>query len=184
MAMPVTLDRYYTRVEVLALPDDGNRYELVHGELLVSPSPAKRHQLILGRLHAKLFNYLERVRAGWVFYSPADISWGQDDVTVQPDLFVLGPEHTGETSWESAKFLPLVVEGLSPSTARYDRFTKRRLYQEKRVALYCIIDDERRRVEIWTPDATSPIYEEAELIWRPDPASEAFRLSLEELFAP
>lgn len=184
MAMPIALDRYYTREEVLALPDDGNRYELVHGELLVSPSPAKRHQLILGRLHAELYQYLKRVQVGRVFHSPADISWGLDDVTVQPDLFVLGAEHTMETRWEDARFLPLVVEGLSPSTARYDRFTKRRLYQEKRVELYWIIDDERRRVEVWTPDATSPIYEEVELVWRPDPAREEFRLSLEELFAP
>jgi Uma2 family endonuclease len=184
MAMPVTLDRYYTRAEVFALPEDGKRYELVHGELLVSPSPVMRHQLIVGRLHAWLFAYLERVGGGRVFSSPADLSWGLDDVTVQPDLFVTGADHVGETQWENLRHVPLVIECLSPSTARYDRFTKRRLYQVQRVAMYWIVDADHARVERWTPAATAPEYEERELEWQAPGGTEVLRIDLASLFAP
>ena len=59
MCMPAALDRYYTRDEVLAFPDDGNRYELVYGALLVSPSPVVSHQRVLGRGFNAIYVYLE-----------------------------------------------------------------------------------------------------------------------------
>jgi Uma2 family endonuclease len=57
MAMPDTARRY-TVDDVLAFPDDGNRYELVDGELLVTPAPAPRHQIVAGHLHSTLTHYL------------------------------------------------------------------------------------------------------------------------------
>ena len=74
---------------------------------------------------------------------------------------------------------------LCPSTARYDRFTKWRLYQEMRVPLYWVIDIERRRAEVWTPEASVPVYEEVRLRWEPAGAVEkAFSVELGELLAP
>ncbi|MBK9978541.1 MAG: Uma2 family endonuclease [Gemmatimonadetes bacterium] len=99
MSMPAALDRYYTREEVLAFPDDGNRYELVHGELLVSPAPRTRHQRVVGRLHFALMRYVEAHSAGEVLMSPADISWGGlPDVLVQPDLFVVPRSSAGSAT--------------------------------------------------------------------------------------
>ncbi len=74
---------YYTADMVRALPDDGNRYEVVYGELLVSPAPRLWHQEVAQRLLVALRVYLEREPVGHVLASPADISWGPD-VLVQP----------------------------------------------------------------------------------------------------
>src|SRR5512134_1163982 len=79
---------YHTADMVRALPDDGNRYETVHGELLVTPAPRAPHQLVILRLAVALELYLRAHPVGQVLTSPADISW--DDATlVQPDVFVV-----------------------------------------------------------------------------------------------
>ncbi len=184
MSMPAALDRYYTRNEVLDLPDDGNRYELVYGELLVTPSPALSHQLVVGRLFSALHSYVERHAVGRAFVSPADLSWGRDDVIVQPDIFVVSQSNAREDRWERLHHFELFVEVLGPSTARYDRFTKRRLYQAMQVPLYWVIDVERRRAEVWSPEATMPRYEEERLRWDPVGAEEGFVSELAELFKP
>ena len=122
MAAPI----YYTADMVRALPDDGNRYQTVHGELLVTPAPWADHQWVLGRLHLALGNYLKRCAVGEICFSPADISWAPD-VLVQPDLFVVPVKEARTFDWSRIKTLLLAIEVLSPSTRRYDRFTKRRV---------------------------------------------------------
>ena len=115
MGMPQTARRY-TVEEVLALPNDGNRYELVHGELLVTPAPQGRHQYVVGEIFAALHQYLLQHRGiARVVLSPADISWAED-VLVQPDVFVVPLEEISE-EWSSIRTLLLAVEVLSPSTA-------------------------------------------------------------------
>src|SRR5439155_3899174 len=137
MAMPAPL--YYTAEMVLALPDDGNRYETVHGELLVTPSPRALHQLALERVVLALAEYLRREPVGALWFAPADISWSPDTL-VQPDCFVVPLDEARTLDWARMKTLLLAVEVLSPSTARADRFTKRRLYQEQRIPTYWIVD--------------------------------------------
>jgi len=115
--------------------------------------------------------------------SPADISWGGlPDVLVQPDLFVVPPQLGRVRDWLEVEQLSLVIEVLSPSTARHDRFTKRRLYQEMQVPLYWLIDLDARRAEVWTPEATFPVIETRVLTWQPAAATAAFTLALETLF--
>ncbi len=184
MAMPAALDRYYTREEVLAFPEDGNRYELVHGELLVSPAPRFLHQRVVINLTRALQDYVRAHHLGEVFLSPADISFGRPaDVLVQPDVFVVGPESSG-MEWGDIRTLRLVAEVLSPSTARYDRFTKRRLYQQVQVPLYWIVDPDHRRAEVWTPEATVPLYESERLTWHPDGARAPLVVEVAALFTP
>lgn len=89
MGMPAPL--YYTADMVRDLIDESRpspRYELVYGDLLVSPAPRPLHQLIVGRLLVALTLYLEREKVGQVLMAPADISWGRPDTIVQPDVFV------------------------------------------------------------------------------------------------
>jgi Uma2 family endonuclease len=179
MAAPL----YYTADMVRALPDDGNRYELVHGELLVTPAPRPLHQLVHVRLVLALGNYLAREPIGQLLASPADISWG-DDTLVQPDLFVVRLDEARTLDWTRMRHLPLVVEILSPSSTRADRFTKRRLYQEAAVPLYWIVDADAKAVEVWTPDATFPVFERERLVWHPEEATEPFVLPCAELFSP
>ena len=180
MGMPAPAS-FYTAEMVRALPDDGNRYETVHGELLVSPAPRPVHQRVLGRLYLGLAQFLQVHPVGELLSSPADISWSEDTL-VQPDLFVVHPEEAGAREWTAIKRLLLVVEVASPSTARADRYTKRRLYQEVGIPLYWWVDAEARLVEIWTPEALFPKEERESLLWTPPGAEAAFRLPLAELF--
>ena len=180
MAAPV----YYTADMVRVMPDDGNRYEVVYGELLVTPAPRLWHQRLVLRVATSLETYLARhPDAGVAFMSPADISWGQD-VLVQPDVFVVPPEEARTLSWSRIRTLLLVAEVLSSSTARGDRFLKRLRYREAGVPLYWVVDGEERAVEIWTPSDEFPTVERERLIWHPAGVGEPFTLSLEELFRP
>ncbi|MGH7569884.1 MAG: Uma2 family endonuclease, partial [Gemmatimonadales bacterium] len=81
--------RRWTAQMVRELADDGKRYEVVHGALLVTPAPRVPHQLVLARFHGRIRAYLEPLGlADTALFSPADISW--DPATlVQPDLFVV-----------------------------------------------------------------------------------------------
>jgi Uma2 family endonuclease len=181
--MGMAAPTYYTAEMVRALPDDGRRYEVVHGELLVTPAPRRQHQRIVTRLAVALTQYLRGNRLGEVLVSPADISWGPENL-VQPDVFVAPLPEAERDDWRSIRSLLLAVEVLSPSTARADRFTKRRLYQEVGVPTYWIVDPERRCVEVWTPDATFPVIEWEAVTWQPAGGEEPLRLSMEELFRP
>src|SRR2546425_687336 len=174
---------YYTADMVRALPEDGNRYEVVYGELLVTPAPRLWHQELALRLARIVSEYLDHEPVGHLLPSPADISWGPD-VLVQPDLFVAPLDQVRTLDWKQVKDLLLVIEVLSPSTLRYDRFTKRRLYQERRIPSYWAVDGEERWVEVWTPAAQFPTVERERLVWQPAGAREAFTLELRELFRP
>jgi len=174
---------YYTADMVRALPEDGNRYEVVHGELLVTPAPRPWHEVVIGRLHSVLAAYLRAEPVGHVFAGRSDISWGQD-ILVEPDVFVVPLEQARTLEWSRMTKLLLVAEVLSPSSRRYDRFTKRRLYQEQRIPLYWIVDGDDAAAEVWTPQAELPVIERERVIWQPAGAGRAFTLGLQDLFRP
>lgn len=182
MGMPATVP-YYTLDEVLAFPADGNRYELVFGELLVSPTPRLRHQRVVNRLYDALKPYCEREGLGEVFAVPADLSWGRSDVLTQPDVFVLPPEYRSGAEWADVRHVPLVAEVLSPSTARYDRFNKRLAYRDVGVPTYWILDADAHVAEVWTRDAHFPRIERESLLWHPACASAPLMIDLMALFA-
>ncbi len=86
MGMPAVSGEW-TAEMVRALPEDGNRYEVVDGELLVTPAPAFRHQSVAGEIFVRLREYLDTQSVGDVLYSPADIEF-EPRTMVQPDIFV------------------------------------------------------------------------------------------------
>ena len=174
---------YYT-VDILdQLPDDGNRYEVVYGELLVTPAPRWTHQELVGRLFRRVDRYLERFPFGHLVIAPADIRWGRD-TGVQPDLFVVPKAVARTMDWRQIRELLLVIEVLSPSSRRADRFTKRRRYQDAGVRVHWIVDPKAEAIEVWTPEATFPAIEKATVLWTPPEASEPLRLDVAELFKP
>jgi Uma2 family endonuclease len=181
MGMPAPV--YYTADMVRAMPDDGNRYEVVYGELLVTPAPRPWHQVIVQRLSLALGNYVQREPVGLVLSSPADISWGRD-VLVQPDIFVVPHAEVRTLTWSRMRTLLLVAEVLSPSSALGDRFLKRLRYREAGVPLYWVVDGDERMVEVWTPADDFPAVERERLVWHPSGGVEPFVLSLAELFRP
>jgi Uma2 family endonuclease len=140
--------RPYTVAEVYAWPNDGNRYEVVHGELLVTP--------------------------------PGDIMWG-DDVWVVPDLFVVVPEQVSRT-WKTFQNLRLVIEVLSPASARGDRVVKRAAYQENGVETYWVVDADKRFVEVWHPGDEAAEIAVEELRWRVTPDAPELVIQLPALF--
>ena len=184
MGMPDTARRY-TVAEVLEFPSDGNRYELVGGELLVTPAPRRVHQRVVGKLHHTLFGYLQDYRGvAEVLMSPADITWGSDEDLVQPDLFVvvLDAAEGPNDRWDSIRTLLLAIEVISPSSTRYDRVTKRRLYQRRGVATYWVVDPDARLVEVWHPDDERPEIVTDVLRWRVAQDAPELELPLASLF--
>lgn len=182
MGMPA-LVRQWTREEVLALPEDGRRYELVDGELLVSPSPRPIHQFAVSALFYRLIMYVRERECGSVLTSPADLDLRSGQL-MQPDIFVIAPDERRRVrDWTDVSIPLLVVEVLSPSTARYDRVVKRRRFQCSAVPIYWIVDCDARVVEIWTPDAEGPTIASEILRWQPDATLEPLHVDLAAYFA-
>ncbi len=181
MVMP-ELARRYSVAEVLAFPEDGNRHELIRGELVASPAPSVPHQLVVGELFLRLGQYLEGIgRPCQLFAGPADISW-DDEALVQPDLFVVpAGEVTGQ--WRSIRTLLLAVEVISPSSRRRDQVDKRRLYQARQVPVYWLVDPEADRVEVWHANEERPLIVTDRLRWRAAPHCPEVEIDLASLFA-
>ena len=180
MGMP-DLARRWTREEVLALPDDGNRYELVDGELLVSPSPRPLHQYGVAAFFRRLDPYLREHRFGDLLSAPADLDLRSGQL-VQPDLFVVRTDGRRLREWTEAGIPLLTVEVLSPSTARFDRIVKRRRYQRSGVGTCWIVDLDARLVEVWTRTDASPLIVDQTLVWQPDGAVPPLTIHLPACF--
>ena len=182
MGMPDVVRRW-TREEVLALPDDGKRYELIDGELLVSPSPSRSHQLALAALYRRLDPYVRRHRLGTTLFAPADLDLARGYV-VQPDLFVI-PEFDIRKvlEWPDSGIPSFIAEILSPSTGLGDRKVKRPVYQGAGVGEYWIVDPDSRTVERWQPADARPEICLVRAVWHPRPDLEPFELDLGEYFA-
>ncbi len=182
MVMAATTTRW-TAEMVRALPEDGKRYEVVDGELLVSPGPSWQHQMALTKLFLRLHGYLAPRALGEVMVAPADVEFDETRM-VEPDLFVV-PLIGGRAprSWQEAGRLLLAVEIVSPSTARADRLVKRRLYQQERVPEYWIVDADARLIERWRPDDERPEILVERLAWQPDVAHDPLEIDLGAYFA-
>lgn len=184
MAMPALEQRYWTAADVRALPDDGNRYECIDGELLVTPAPRGGHQAALSELFRRVDAYVTPRGLGILLWSPADIELEPGSL-VQPDLFVarLAPGITKFRNWSEIVGLELALEVLSPSTARYDRMVKRKFYQRAGVTEYWIVDLDARLIERWRPQDDKPEIVFETLQWQPADAADALVLDVAGFFA-
>ena len=176
MGMPFSVPSW-TAERVRALPEDGNRYEVINGELLVTPAPGWAHQRVLRELLLRLHSYVSAQGLGEVMLAPADVQLDPGTL-VQPDLFVT---RQGEPDL-TPRTLHLALEVLPPATARHDRITKRGLYQRRGIE-YWIVDLDARVVERWTPSDERPQILAATLSWQPEGASSSMVVDLEQLFA-
>lgn len=134
MAMPILRPRRWTRDDVDRLIDEragmSPRYELVDGELLVTPAPARRHQRLIFQLALSLHRYLSRLQLGEILLGPGELKLA-DGGRYEPDLFVLRAAEGRRPASTDAPDEPLLVcESLSPGSARHDRITKRRSLSE------------------------------------------------------
>jgi Uma2 family endonuclease len=128
-------------------PDDGNRYEVIDGELYVSPPPVREHQHASGELQYRIRHYLEDHPIGLLYAAPFGvILTGVNGV--QPDLVYVSNERRAVLTHQGISGAPdLVVEILSPSTRTRDRGIKLRAYAAAEVPHYWIADPRARTVE-------------------------------------
>jgi Uma2 family endonuclease len=187
MAMPAETARRWTAREVRELIDAAPlatpRYELVHGELLVTPAPGAFHQHAVVKLIVALAKYLETERVGHVITSPSDVELEPEFIT-QPDLFVVPMDEWRRVTADGPPFhdLMLAIEVLSPSSSRHDRVRKRPMYQ-RHVPDYWIVDLDARLIERWTPSDDRPELLTEALPWYPAGAAMPFTLDIPALFA-
>jgi Uma2 family endonuclease len=150
-----TLVPRYTAEELRRFPDDHLRYEVIRGELVVTPAPGTAHQRAVLELARRLQEYLKRHVIGEALPAPFEVEFTEDSA-VQPDILViLDPQRDRLTAARLYGPPALIVEVVSYSSKRTDRLHKRRLYSEEGVPEYWIVDTEARHIERWRPGATS-----------------------------
>ena len=179
MAMPDTLD-HWTLTGLHRLPDDGNRYELVRGQLFVAPAPSYAHQRLASVLGGLMQSYVEAHRLGEVAHPRSIIRIG-DDTEVEPDLMVRPVPSPLPMRWEDAPLPILVVEISSGTTRHGDRVEKRNLYRDLGIPDYWIVDGERRIVRVVRP-SVDDVDVAAVLTWQPAGVAELFEVGLPEYF--
>lgn len=146
LVQPETRTVKLTYDDFLHFPDDGKRHELLNGEHVVTPSPNRRHQEFLMRLIESLGPHVRARGLGKLWTAPFDVVLSLHDV-VAPDLVFLSRERMAAMTDANVQGAPdLLVEVLSPATARRDRTVKRRIYQSFGVREYWLADPEDRLV--------------------------------------
>jgi Uma2 family endonuclease len=173
MAMPVT--RHWTTADVRALMREDRawpRYELIDGELIVTPAPRTPHQVAVSEFHVLLHGYLQQNGLGVVITAPYDLELKPATIT-QPDVFVM-PNYSAFDDDElevaeatDVRELLLAIEVLSPSSIRIDRVVKRDFYLANGVMDYWIVDLDARVVERWRPTQERPELLRDAIEWAP-----------------
>jgi Uma2 family endonuclease len=144
-----TLPKPFTYDDYLALPEDGKRYEIIEGELSVTPAPTPRHQAIQLRLGSLLLTYLDKQPLGRVFVSPIDLALSLVDV-VQPDVLFIAQGRVHIIAEKNIVGIPnLIIEILSPSSTTRDQREKLDLYQRYGLQEYWIVDPETEAIEVY-----------------------------------
>lgn len=146
--MDMPRDHAWTYDDLARLPDDGTRYEIIEGELVVMPSPLLIHQRVLGRLFLAFQAQVEATHRGFVVMTPLDVILAPTRV-VQPDLVALRVEHRDLMKPHGIEGAPdLLLEVLPPSSAKHDRVTKRRLYARAGVREYWLVDPDAQTIDV------------------------------------
>lgn len=165
-------------------PRSWPRYELIDGELIVTPSPGVPHQDAIGRLLEFLIPYTLRHGFLRILLSPADLELEPESIA-QPDIFVIPSEIKTDDSlvkWKDIDRLYLAIEILSPSSMRADRILKRNLYMRTSVAEYWIVDIDSQVIERWKPEIATPEIISDMMRWLPAGADESLEFDVREFF--
>lgn len=182
---PVTSTKW-TYEDLLLLPEDGLRHEIIDGEHYPNASPIPRHQRVSYRLVLTIGNYLEEHPLGELFFAPLDIVFSRHDV-VEPDLLYISNERREIITRKNIQGSPdLLIEILSASSRKYDEVTKRALYERTGVDEYWIVDPVDDAVRIFRRNAAGR-YERAAELSRSDtltsPLFPTLEIRLDGIFA-
>ena len=150
-----------TYADYAALPDDGRRYELIRGELVMTPAPGVVHQRVVLRLLDVLNHYVRENSLGEVFMSPIDVILS-DDSTLQPDIGFVAADRSDRVRNRGIVGAPtLVVEVLSPSNTPIEIERKADLNFEHGVPHFWIVDPQARTIRGHVPGATRYVMRDA-----------------------
>jgi len=173
-----TQTKQWTIEEAHSLPDDGNKYEVVRGELFVTPPPSDDHETITARLTRILDPFVAANALGMVY---AVMRFERSEV--EPDLMVRQPHPRGRRgSWDDAPTPALIVEVLSPSTRRRDHEQKRQLYLDAGVPEYWIIDPDAECIRVVRPERPDEVVSD-EITWAPTGVAEPLRFAVRSFFS-
>jgi Uma2 family endonuclease len=150
---PTTDLRPLTADDYRAMPDDGKRYELIFGELIMAPAPREKHQLVSMRLSAKLHDFVTSRELGLVYAAPFDV-YLTNHLIVQPDILFVSREHMERRVEEGLHGPPdLIMAILSPSNRRDDLVSKAAIYADHGVAEYWVVDPDAETIVVNRLDA-------------------------------
>ncbi len=173
----------FTYEDYLNTPED-TRYELLDGELAMTPAPGELHQSVSILLGSKLFQFASENNLGRVYHAPFDVVLSDLDV-VQPDLLFVSNERGSIITPENVQGAPdLIVEILSASTATRDRTFKRVLYARHGVGEYWMVDTEEKTITVLLPGkrglVVADVYGKGETLT--SATLQGFKLNIDEVF--
>ncbi len=145
----LTRKKIYTYQDYLDLPDDGKRYEIIDGELIMSPAPYTIHQQVSANIIEELIPFVKKNKNGKVLYSPIDVVRSKTNV-FQPDILFVSKENLPIIQEKNINGAPdLIIEILSAATGYYDLIEKKEIYEKFGVKEYWIVDPKKQWVEIF-----------------------------------
>ena len=167
-----------------ALPDDGQRYEIIDGELFVTPEPSEVHQLVVGEFLLRLRSYLRPSSVARAIHSPADVRRGDRTRNrVQPDVFAVRLRDGKRPSYPyTLGDLILAIEIASPSNPVYDYHVKRTLYLSSGVPEYWIVNTDARLLSRWRSIKDPGEEFSRAIAWHPEGMPTALTIDLPTLF--
>jgi Uma2 family endonuclease len=139
----------FTHADLLVMPNDGKRREIIDGDLYVTPSPRYSHQKVSARIFAAFVRYLDTHPIGEIAIAPLDVILSDFDV-LEPDLLFVMNEHRNVFQDWVRGAPDLVIEILSPTTNTIDRGPKLKAYARYGVAEYWIVDPVEKAVEVYS----------------------------------
>jgi Uma2 family endonuclease len=142
---PVVTIEKKTVQDYQQLPE-GAPYQLINGKLIMSPSPNRTHQKLIGRIYAMILGHCDKTNIGDVYIAPSDV-YLDDENVVQPDIYFVSSNNLSILTDAGAEGAPdMIIELLSPSNAYYDLRAKLQLYEKYAVKEYFIVDPEDNMV--------------------------------------
>lgn len=145
----ITSKKKYTYQDYFNLPDDGPRYELINGELVMTPAPNTMHQNIIVKMIYEIERFLQQQKIGKLFCAPTDVKFSDSNI-LQPDIFFISKERSGIITEKMINGTPdVIIEILSPGTAYYDLLEKKEIYEQSGVAEYWIVDPKKLRIDVY-----------------------------------
>jgi Uma2 family endonuclease len=179
MAMAITVP-HYTVDDLANFPDDGNRYELLDGVLLVTPGASLGHQVIASRIQARLSNTVQT--PGLAYVVGPGVVVRLPNTQLQPDILVFPATYKADTDWRKITENWLAVEVLSRSSRIYDREFKKDAYFALGVKQVWLVDRWTKSVEVGRSAGSRSMVRDT-IRWRAPKGDAVMTLDLAEVFA-